>query len=88
MVKIIAGNLTLASNLDCSCSIQLLHDLFHTVITSWSDQYHMASSLGTRPQKLRPTQLKCDRYIYPYVYIYIYILQTQTDYTPRLVASR
>ena len=32
----------------------LLHDLFHTLIASWSDQLHMASSLGTRPQKLHP----------------------------------
>ena len=39
---------------DCSCFIRLSHDLFHTSVASWLDQYHVASSLETRPQKLRP----------------------------------
>jgi len=34
--------------------VQLSHNFFHTSIASWSDQYHVASSLETRPQKPCP----------------------------------
>ena len=33
---------------------RLTHYLFHTLITSWLIQYHVASSLGMRSQKLCP----------------------------------
>ena len=42
------------SCLDAPAPFRLSHKLFHTSITSWSNQYHVACSLGTRPQKLRP----------------------------------
>ena len=46
------------------CSVSALARAHDLSIASWSDQYHVASSLGTRPQKPRPrNQSVTDIYI-------------------------